>query len=146
MRSNNIIPILSRLVICLPAICFLGEAWAQQPNITNQTIIWHADQVLEKHSGETVQQAIDIKTVSTETIGLSYPNQVLVFTIDSVQGSWESPDVDGALVYNVRYENTAAGKVKVTREVGSIQIEIDFTEANAYGLHQVFMVSTFNVE
>jgi hypothetical protein len=132
-------------ILCLVSISFLIQAQAMAQDISQQTISWHCDQLVEKHSNETVSIAVEIKTITSQTIELKYPNQTLTFSIESVDGIWSDAAQNGSLLYHVRHEGVSPGEITVKRVSGNASIEIDFTLENEYGLHQVFDVSTFNV-
>jgi hypothetical protein len=112
-------------------------------SVAQQSIAWHATTILEKHSDETVQTEVEIKTFGSNTVELHYPNETLIFNIQAVVGAWQDPATNGTLTYRVDYQGTTLGKFILTRSGDNISIEADFTEGNEYGLHQVFNVASF---
>jgi hypothetical protein len=129
------------ILLCLLIACFNTVA----QNISNQSITWTSSSLLEKHSNENVPINVEIRTIQSDRVEVEYPNEVLAFTIDSIEGQWADPAVNGELIYHVKSGGVSPGKITIRRN-GNLTIDVDFTEANDYGLHQVFNVSGFNVE
>jgi|GEM_PF-4944703 len=131
-------------LLCFLFLSFIHSA-AQNLNAASQSLVWHSNQLQEKHSGETVNVAVDIKT-TTETIQLLYPNEMITFEIQSIEGEWQDVSADGQLLYSVLHNDTSFGEVTIQRSSGNLWIEVDFTENNQHGLHQVFEINSVNAQ
>jgi hypothetical protein len=113
--------------------------------VSADTITWGSNSLVEKHSNENVVISTSIKTFPHDRVEIQYPNETLSFSVVSVSGAWTDPAENGQIIFHVKSGGIAPGKVTIKRQ-GSISIDVDFTEANDYGLHHVFSVSQFIIE
>lgn len=132
-------------LLILFAIPFsLVTAFGQTGDLTEKSVQWTSNSLVEKHSNESVLINVLIKTTKTEKIEILYPTETLSFRIESVDGQWIDLSQNGKLVYHVNH-GTSMGKITIEKNA-EISIDVDFSKENEYGLHQIFSVSNFNVE
>ena len=75
------------------------------------------------------------------SIALSEQGQLMNFSVQSISGNWQNENEDGSLTYSILYNNVDAGSLTIQRSNGTAKITIDFTEANADGMHQEYFIS-----
>jgi hypothetical protein len=117
----------------------------QAQDISTSSLNWDCASFIEKHSNNTYQMNVTVTTIPAGSIEIHYPTEVLTFTIDSTDGQWSDVTSDGQLIYHVKSDGITPGKVTVRRS-GTTTIEVDFREANDYGMYQVFEVSQVSIQ
>lgn len=116
----------------------VGAAFSQ--SITSRVITWSSSTSTELHSNVNIDHHCTLITRSDNQIDFVIEgNSALIFSVNSIDGNWSDPNVNGSLTYHISFQGRP-GVVIIERTDFGISAVIDFTETASDALKQKIII------
>ena len=128
-------------LIVIIAIGSASQTHAQ--NVQTNTIRWTSNQAVDIKTSSTQSLPFEIET-SVSTITVKQGEQVKNFTIDSKLGTWDDLKKDGVIEYQLNFGGKK-GTGLIKRERNDLIFILDFSRYKD-GIQQRFNISNYEVK